>query len=467
LASILIEMTQGEIPAPGRSDDMSELIDNSRLKKDVLKHLILQLHEGTAPDAVRAQLSRLMGEVPYGLVVEVEQELISEGTLPLEEVQKLCDVHSAALKGIIDLSGTREPATGHPVEVFRRENRALEHETGSIAALLKELSAMATNSPAGPVAEKLRERFGRLLEVDRHYRRKENLLFPYLEKRGITGPSSVMWAKDDEARAMLKGAMEALEAAVTGDTGSLQAAALLVLQPAAAAVEEMIFKEEQILFPMSLDQLTEAEWRSIAEQGREIGWCLIDPPAWADDPAVSVAAVAGVPAVAPTVPGGAGAPAPGAAGTLPAAFTNGQVRLPSGSFSVEELTRVLNLLPFDLTFVDADDRVRYFTQGTERIFDRNLAILGRKVQQCHPPSSVHIVERIVADFRSGRQDRAPFWIQLQGKFIHIEYFAVRDPQGAYLGTLEVSQDLTALRALTGEQRLLSYGRGPGQGGTKS
>ena len=110
--------------------------------------------------------------------------------------------------------------------------------------------------------------------------------------------------------------------------------------------------------------------------------------------------------------------------------------------------------------MDRDDRVRYFTQGRERIFVRTRAILGRKVQLCHPPSSVHIVERILEDFKSGRQDRAPFWINLKGKFIHIEYFAMRDREGNYLGTLEVSQNLTEKRGLQGEQRLLNYGKEP-------
>ena len=117
---------------------------------------------------------------------------------------------------------------------------------------------------------------------------------------------------------------------------------------------------------------------------------------------------------------------------------------------------MLNSIPFDLTFVDKDDRVRYFTQGRERIFARSRAILGRKVQLCHPPSSVHIVEKILDDFHAGRQSRAPFWINLKDRFIHIEYFALRDKDGGYLGTLEVSQDLTEKRALGGEQRLLSY-----------
>ena len=106
--------------------------------------------------------------------------------------------------------------------------------------------------------------------------------------------------------------------------------------------------------------------------------------------------------------------------------------------------------------MDKDDTVRYFTQGKERVFDRNRAILGRKVQLCHSPSSVHIVEQILKDFRSGKQDNAAFWINIQGKFIYIEYLALRGEDGGYLGTLEVSQDLTEKRALEGEQRILSY-----------
>lgn len=133
--------------------------------------------------------------------------------------------------------------------------------------------------------------------------------------------------------------------------------------------------------------------------------------------------------------------------------------MPSGSLNIAELTAMLNTIPFDLTFVDADDTVRYFTQGRERIFERNRAIIGRKVQMCHPPSSVGIVQKILDDFRSGAESQAPFWISMGGRFIHIEYFAIRDKDGNYLGTIEVSQDLTEKRKLEAEQRLLSYTKG--------
>jgi uncharacterized protein len=134
----------------------------------------------------------------------------------------------------------------------------------------------------------------------------------------------------------------------------------------------------------------------------------------------------------------------------------GNIQLPSGGFTAEELLAILNTVPVDMTFVDRNDKVKYFTQGSERIFQRNRAILNRDVRHCHPPASAHIVDKILEDFKSGKQDRAPFWINLGGKFIHIEYFALRNEKGEYLGTLEVSQNLTEYRALEGEQRILSY-----------
>jgi len=132
------------------------------------------------------------------------------------------------------------------------------------------------------------------------------------------------------------------------------------------------------------------------------------------------------------------------------------VQLPSGSFTAGEIMAILNTVPVDMTFVDRNDKVKYFTQGIERIFTRSRSIINLDVRLCHPPGSVHIIEKILEDFKSGRTSRAPFWIQRQGRFIHIEYFALRDENGQYLGTLEVSQDLTNARTLEGEKRILSY-----------
>jgi len=275
------------------------------------------------------------------------------------------------------------------------------------------------------------------MDVEKHYLRKEYLLFPFLEKRGITGPPKVMWGKHDEARALLKAAMETLSVVEKISAGEARSVVELILEPASTAVGEMIEKEEHILLPMCLDTLAAGDWYEISRQSGEYGFCLYDPPdTWHP---------AGVVEQQPeTAPQG-----------------QGRIQLPSGSFTPEELLTVLNTIPFDLTFVDKDDTVRYFTQGKERIFSRSRAILGRKVQFCHPPSSVKIVEQILSDFRARLHEQAAFWITLGGRFIHIEYFALRDEAGEYLGCLEVSQDLTGKRALTGEQRLLNYSDGEG------
>ncbi len=410
---------------------MSELINNAEQRRDLLKHLIQQLHKGDAPDTVRNQLARLLGEVPYHEVVAVEQELIAEG-MPTQEVLSFCDLHSAALKGKIDQKGSKTPPPGHPVDTFKKENRAIEWELKTLGELDDEIKTATADTQVAQLLSKSRIHFNALADVDKHYRRKENLVFPFLEKHGITGPPTVMWGKHDETRELLKATDEALRVAQTISADEARTLVELVFKPATDSIAEMIYKEEQILFPMCMDTLTEQEWYQVYRQSLEIGYCLLDPSAEWHPQEDTVLAYVEEP--------------------------RERVQLPSGSMTPEELTAILNTIPFDLTFVDKDDTVRYFTQGRERIFDRNRAILGRKVQMCHPPSSVHIVEKILADFKSGKETRSPFWITLKGRFIHIEYFALRDEQGDYLGTLEVSQDLTDKRALTGEQRLLSYAK---------
>jgi uncharacterized protein len=407
---------------------MSELINNSRSRKELLKHMILQLHEGVAPEAVKARMIDLMSKIPYGEVVEVEQELINEG-LPEEEVLRLCDIHTEVLDGKIDLTGMRIVAPGHPVDTFKMENRELE----KVAARLNELYIQAeerVKAGAEQYINELKTLFNSLMDVDKHYRRKENLLFPFLEKHGISGPPKVMWGKHDETRDLLKNAIASLNMPGTLTPEMAAMKVELHLKPASKAITDMIMKEEEILLPMTLDKLGDADWYEIYKQTNEIGYCLYDPkiewkPAGIDESADSQDEAA-------------------------------TVALPSGRFAQEELLAILNTLPVDITFVDRNDKVKYFSQGKERIFDRNRAILGRDVRMCHPPSSVHVVDQIINDFKSGAADSAPFWIQMHGKFIHIEYFALRNEKGEYLGTLEVSQDLTEKRVLAGDQRLVSY-----------
>ena len=410
---------------------MSELINNSQSRKDKLKALILKLHHGGTQESVRNELLLSLSQIPYGEVVEVEQELIGEG-LPEEEIMNLCDAHSAVLEGRVDLSALKPIPDGHPVDVFRKENQEIRNVVNAISTLIGNMVEQ-TDSVLTENIIKLRGLFNNLYDVDKHYQRKEYLLFPYLEKLEITGPPKVMWGKQDEIREQIKGSIDVLQVE-TMTPEEFKAAAEMVLKPAAKGAWDMITKEEEILFPMALDAITEAQWYEISKQSIEIGFCLYDPqiewhPKWVVKQSINESQKSG-----------------------------SHIQLPSGSFSAEEIMAILNTLPVDITFVDKDDKVKYFSQSAERIFQRNRAILNRDVRHCHPPASAHIVDKIINDFKTGRESRAPFWINMGGKLIHIEYFALRNEQGDYLGTLEVSHNVQPYRDLTGEQRILSYSK---------
>jgi len=408
---------------------MSELINNSTERKKRLKELILKLHTGESQEVVRRQLLESLSQIPYGEVVEVEQELISEG-LPEEEVLKLCDAHSAVLDGKIDLSSSKKIPDGHPVDVMIHENSELKKVALEIEILLDEISSDSEINIEAVIL-KLRGLFNNLFDVDKLYRRKEYLLFPFLENQGITGPPKVMWGKHDEIRDLIKGSIELLQTpSITRE--ELIASSDIVLSPAIKGVVDMTKKEEEILFPMALDKLTDSDWYEISKQSLQIGFCMYDPqkewkPVWAKEDSINELNKTGQ-----------------------------NIQLPSGSFSVEELLAIMNTLPIDMTFVDRNDKVKYFSQGKERIFQRNRAILNRDVRHCHPPASAHIVDKIIEDFKSGREDQAPFWINSGDKMIHINYFALRNDKGEYLGTLEVSHDVSGYRKLEGDQRILSY-----------
>lgn len=411
---------------------MSELIDNNAaLRKETLRKLILELHEGKDPADVRQRLKDNLKHIPYDEVVEVEQQLMREG-LPQEDVLRLCDVHGEVLDGMIDQNDALPIPEGHPLDVMIHENQALFDVIEKASALLDQLEAVSPELFTG-YRYKLQGLFNELMDVDKHYQRKEYLLFPYLERAGITGPPAVMWGKHDEIRAQLKGCIDLLREE-TLKASDLEDALDILVYPTLKALAEMTTKEEDILFPMAMDVLTLEDWWQIHQQTLEYGFTLYDPQVdWKPEGLIRD-------------------------DDQPLRILNeqGAIQLPSGSFTASEIMAILNTLPVDLTFVDKNDKVKYFTQGNERIFQRSRSIINRDVRLCHPPGSVHIVEKILDDFKSGKATHAPFWIQSKGQFIHIEYYALRDEKGDYLGTLEVSQNLTNLRQLEGEQRILSY-----------
>jgi hypothetical protein len=269
-----------------------------------------------------------------------------------------------------------------------------------------------------------------LKEVETHYERKEQLLFPYLEKQGFFGPSKVMWGKDDEIRDLFRKALRGIETLEREeDFKDFEEQAI---NPLIEEIEGMIFKEENILFPASLEKLNPNDWVEILKESSDVGYVFIESPKETEGLMKELKdALIEEPS-----------------------FQDNEVTLPTGKFTLRELMAVLNTLPVDITFVDKDDSVKYFSEGKERIFTRTRSVIGRRVQNCHPPQSVDVVEKIIKSFREGKRDSVDFWIDLNGRDIYIRYFAARDKQGRYLGTLEVTQDITDIKKLKGEKRLL-------------
>ncbi len=404
---------------------MSQDINSVEYRKNVIKDLLQQLHEGKSVDEVKEQFAQAFAGVSAVEIAEAEKVLVAEG-MPVEEIMRLCDVHAAVFKGSIEeVHGTLDfsQTPGHPAHTLKAENRAIERLIEeSIRPGLRAL-AEGKQSP-----KDLLKCIETLQAIDIHYLRKENLFFSYLERHGVTAPPKVMWGVDDEIREHLK------EAVLLAKTNAPSVAEKL--EEALVAIEEMIFKEEQILLPMMFDTLKLQEWKDIADQSDELGYCLIEKPVtWGpakldvdgktqDHKKFDVS-------------------------------DQDQIVLPSGVFSIKELTHVLNTLPFDITFVGKDDKVRYFSETDDRIFPRARAIIGREVSNCHPPASVHIVEDIIADFKQGKKSHEDFWISMGDKYVLIRYFAVRDENDEYLGVVEVTQDIVPLQKITGEKRLVS------------
>ncbi len=411
---------------------MSELINNREHRQKVLKDIIKDLHNGKAVEDVKARFAELIKGISTAEISEMEGALIAEG-MPVEEIQRLCDVHAEVFKGSIEeIHRPQKPEEipGHPVHTFIKENKAVGELIEDIQADIDAYKSYASKKNA----KKIFNGFEMLWEIDKHYLRKENLLFPYMEKYGIIAPPKVMWGVDDEIRKELKEVLEILKSASVDKKQLIKKAEAVLVR-----VNEMIYKEEEILFPMVLDTLSEDEWDKIKQESKEFGYTLIKPKDKWEPVKVDVEGKILDQGEEPS--------------------NDGYIEFDAGFMSPEEVNAVLNTVPFDMTFVDKDGAVKYFTMGKERIFARRKTVIGRQVSNCQPPASVHVVERIVEDFKSGKKDHEDFWIRLGPRFALIRYYAVRNAKGEYLGTLEVTQDIKPIQDITGEKRLSTESRG--------
>jgi len=391
-------------------------------KTEILKDIIRKLHSGLSAEQAKARFEKEIGNITSTEIAGLEQSLIDEG-IPPEEIKKFCNVHALIFQSALEEAGSADVNPAHPVHLFKLENREVEKITAALKLMASELNLIYARP-------KIKESLLRLKDIEKHYERKEQLLFPYLERKGFMGPSKVMWGKDNEVRDLLKKAMTGIEKATS--QSQLQNYVKNNLNPLIEEVDGMIFKEENILFPTALEKLNPADWVAILQESDEVGYVFIEKPTETQHLVKDLQeALAEEPV-----------------------FENGAVIMPNGEIKPNELMALLNTLPVDMTFVDKDDTVKFFSEGRDRIFTRTRAIVGRKVQNCHPPQSVDVVEKILASFKDGSKDSYDFWINLHGKMVYIRYFAVRDRQKNYLGTLEITQDIAPLKKLEGERRLL-------------
>ena len=400
-------------------------------RKKVLKEIIRQLHEGVPPEQVREKFKQAIEGTSTEEISRIEQELVKEG-MPREELQRLCDVHLAVFAEQVQEEEMHLPP-GHPISILIEEHRVLLQRADRLGLLVGMIEEACDVVYVGDALTELQNVVKEFVEAEKHYQREENVLFPTLEKHGISEPPRIMWMEHDKIREVKKGLRNLAENWNSMKYGDFKEELSKTAKPLCSLLPDHFFKENNVLFPTALQVVTNGEWVDVRKEFDEIGYCSFTPPQ------VIVAMQATTVEKPKTEPA--------VAGTL---------QFETGSLSKEEAEAILDTIPLDISFVDRNDSVKYFNKADKRIFVRTKAVLGRKVQMCHPQKSIHIVNKIVAAFKASKKDAAEFWIPLEDRFVHIRFFAVRGKNREYLGTLEVVQDITNIKKLDGQRRLLDW-----------
>ena len=451
---------------------MEKNIQTDRIEK--LKSYLKRLGEGESLEAVRKDFAEEFQGVEASEIMKAEEAILAEGT-PITEVQKLCDVHSALFHGTTDYSNKHEKSAalsqvkGHPLQTFTRENEALTKLIDRMKELLHDTdettcsgSRQADEKQADtgnlPADEKQADTGNlpqiaalllKIREVAVHYAKKGDLLYPHLNARyGIAGPSAVMWTADDEIRdelgALCKALQKGRETAGPNATGSFQSSQwdakwLERLQKVLLRAEEMIYKENHILFPNCAVNFTEEDWMGIYRDAKDYADCLgVHGEVWEE----AENWLRKEKEAKKTVFKGAkdSQDSEGEEDRAGSNFSDGVIHMPGGHMTIRQLTALLNIIPLEISFIDAEDRNCYFNEGP-KVFKRAQMALGRSVYTCHPPKVETMVRRIIGEFREGTLDRVPVWMDKGGRTMLVTYMAVRDESGEYMGTMELVQDM--------------------------
>ena len=419
--------------------EMGSYLNSSPERLEAILSIVTDFFNGTGIQTLSKRFDiELNGSISAGEFALAEQKVEDMGVDNLAFEAKVDNLLKLFKKSLdkVSIEGLEE---GHPLDTFIKENIAIKD-------LLAELRIAEKNVNLERIDYKYwKEAYDKIGQINTHYVRKENQLFPYLETKGFDKPSTVMWAMHDNIRALIKQYRSLLESKNYQQLFESQ-------DKLFAAIEDMIFKEEKILWSTSLELISTDEWIAIRQGEDEVGYCLIDtPPMWNPkwkhpSEKIKTSSVQVAENVDPAMFSGNGK----------MSKQQGAINLDVGAITPEQINLIFKYMPFDVTYVDENNEVRYYNKGEDRVFPRSSGIIGRQVKYCHPPKSVHIVEKIVDSFRNGEKDEANFWINFKDKFVYIQYFAVRDNEGNYKGVLEITYDAKTVRSLEGEQRLLDW-----------
>ena len=422
---------------------MRENFQNIDGKKLEIVHEIKSAYdEGkiSLEEARKALKDRVQHLAPYEIAI-IEQEMVeeTEDECIKEDIQAMLEVFQDVL-----VTKDQELPENHPISCYRREN-----------AKMKELLLSVEDLVQYPlIKNQWLELYEDLLKFKIHLSRKQNQLYPVLEKKGFTRPTTTMWTLDDFIRDEISECynllLEDKEEEFIGKQAEL-----------VADVRDLMDKEENILYPTSLEMINEEEFRYMAEGDREIGFAYISVQADKSGNSASASSSASASTAGAPLSGLSSAPgfAEELAGLLGKyGFNNKEEKLnvTTGQLTLDQINLIYQHMPVDLSYVDENELVCFYTDTKHRVFPRSKNVIGRDVKNCHPKASVHIVEEIIKKFRSGEQDKAEFWINKPDLFIYIIYYAVRDENGKFRGVLEMMQDCTHIRSLQGSQTLLTW-----------
>lgn len=400
-----------------KENTMSEFLSDMGQKKEQLKKMIKLLHDGANIGEMKALFKKEFGNVMPHQISMLEEELIKEG-MPADEVHRLCQLHIDLFRESID-AGRVDVPEGHPLYILYTEHsRILE-----FAQQLVESATKLMDTPGSAVFARIQQLVEFFKESSVHYLREENVLFPVLEKYGVTQPPKIMWMEHDNIRAIEKEIYTTTDALAKGITKELSHTLQTLAIRFSETLADHFYKENNILFPTSYKFFNDDDWKLVKQEFDGIGYMSYSP--------VTEKVV----------------------GKSYTEIEGGVVKLETGKLTLDQLEAMLDTMPVDFTFIDKNDVVCYFNNAPDRIFVRSKAVIGRSVQNCHPDKSIHVVNRLLDEMKQGKREKAEFWITLNNRLIYITYYAVRK-NGEYVGCLEVTQDITDIQKITGQKRLL-------------